>query len=322
MADQLDDRPVFTIVMGCNGAGKSAWKRENYERLPRRYFDQDSIAGGIGDWNSEEARARTREYVDKAVAEAIADRVDFGVESTYSGRPGPRMVERALRAGYRIEGVYIGTDSADINRERIEHRVRTKTGHRVDVVRLPERYRWSLSNLRKTAEQFDELEIVDNSAHDKGRRPWPVEQVRLEKGTVTERAEELRPWCTTWLARLDESRTDERTRPARPGGEPPSGERGGQAGSPADGRRAPTGGGAQDAEADHKGGRLEHMTGATEHRKAEDRSSDTGKSGYRPPRKHDYHDVAPPPPPPRPPSVQEGPHQAASRDQDKGRGTR
>ena len=47
MADQLDNRPVFTIVMGCNGAGKSAWKRDNYDRLPQQYFYQDSIAGGI-----------------------------------------------------------------------------------------------------------------------------------------------------------------------------------------------------------------------------------------------------------------------------------
>ena len=53
MADQLDSRPVFIIVMGCNGTGKSAWKRGNYDRLPDRFLDQDSIAGGIGDWNSE-----------------------------------------------------------------------------------------------------------------------------------------------------------------------------------------------------------------------------------------------------------------------------
>ena len=40
VADQLDNRPVFTIVMGCNGAGKSAWKRANQDRLPERYFDK------------------------------------------------------------------------------------------------------------------------------------------------------------------------------------------------------------------------------------------------------------------------------------------
>ena len=54
MAELLSNAPVFTIVMGCDGAGKSAWKRANYDRLPEHYFDQDSIAGGFGDWNNVE----------------------------------------------------------------------------------------------------------------------------------------------------------------------------------------------------------------------------------------------------------------------------
>ena len=157
MADQLDNRPVFTIVMGCNGAGKSAWKRDNYDRLPQQYFDRDSVAGGIGDWNSEEARARTRRIVDDEIAKAIENRKDFGIESTYSGTPGREMVKRAKEAGYRIEGVYIGTDSPNINAERIEYRVSANTGHRIELDRLPQRYGFSLSNLRKTAEQFDTL---------------------------------------------------------------------------------------------------------------------------------------------------------------------
>ena len=78
--------------MGCNGSGKSAWKRASYDRLPDRYFDQDSIAGGIGDWDSEDARQRTRRYVDEEVGTALRARMSFGIESTYSGRPGREMV--------------------------------------------------------------------------------------------------------------------------------------------------------------------------------------------------------------------------------------
>ena len=29
MAELPDDRPLFRMVIGCNGAGKSAWKRAN-----------------------------------------------------------------------------------------------------------------------------------------------------------------------------------------------------------------------------------------------------------------------------------------------------
>ena len=70
------------IVMTCNGAGKSAWKRENYDRLPEHYFDQDSIADRICDWNSESARARTREYINDQINQATAAPRDFGIEST------------------------------------------------------------------------------------------------------------------------------------------------------------------------------------------------------------------------------------------------
>ena len=217
MADQLDNRPVFTIVMGCNGAGKSVWKRENYDRLPNPYFDQDAVAGGVGDWNSEKSRARTRRIVDAEIADAIDTRADFGIESTYSGHPGPEMVERVKKAGYRVEGVYIGTASPDINAERVAHRVRTNTGHYVDPARLPRRYGFSLSNLRKTAEQFDDLEILDNSDHDASRRPREVEQLRLENGVLAWRSDAVQPWCASWLERFRRSLADRQRRGRKAG---------------------------------------------------------------------------------------------------------
>jgi hypothetical protein len=115
------------------------------------------------------------------------------------------MVERAKKAGYRIEGVYIGTESPEINAERIHHRVDTNTGHVIDVDTLPQRYRSSLSNLQKTAEQFDALEIVDNSEHNAKRIPQPADQLVLESGRVTSRAKSLKPWCETWLVRFEKS---------------------------------------------------------------------------------------------------------------------
>lgn len=221
MGDQLDNRPVFTIVMGCNGAGKSAWKRENWDRLPNPYFDQDSIAGGVGDWNSEASRERTRAFVDTEIAKTMAAREDFGIESTYSGSPGREMVELVRKAGYRVEGVYLGTASPTINTERVEHRVAANTGHWIDVKRLPQRHGFSLSNLRKTAEQFDELEIFDNSAHAEDRRPRPIPQLRLEKGIVKWQADPLEDWCAVWLERFERSFADRK--PESPGGPPKPG---------------------------------------------------------------------------------------------------
>ena len=81
------------------------------------------MPGGIGDWNSEDARQRTTEYVDAQTDAAFERRLNFGIESTYSGRPGREMVERARREDYRVEGVHIGTESPAINVARIERRM-------------------------------------------------------------------------------------------------------------------------------------------------------------------------------------------------------
>ena len=198
--------------MGCNGSGKSAWKRANYDRLPDRYFDQDSIAGGIGDWNSEEARERTKEIFEAEVAEAIRHRLSFGIESTFSGRPGPEMVERVRQAGYRIEGIYLGTKSPAINVARIEKRVLENTGHRVDPKRVPERYKWSLSNLRRRVTEFDQLEVLDNSRDDVLGIPDPVELCYLEKGKVVSKVgqQDMPAWCADWLAGVERSVVEKR----------------------------------------------------------------------------------------------------------------
>ena len=205
MADQLDNRPVFTIVMGCNGAGKSAWKRANRDRLPERYYDKDSIADGVGGWDTGRAREHTDAIVNQAVDEALAGRHNFGIESTYSGQPGRALVERAVDAGYRIEGVYIGTSSPDVNIERIRHRVDHQTGHYVDPQRVPDRYRHSLHNLRQTADRFDELVIVDNSPSQERGIPDPRTELVLERGRVAYAIPDPAPWVATWKERFDMS---------------------------------------------------------------------------------------------------------------------
>ena len=170
-------------------------------------------ASGTG--NSPDARARTRVYVDAEIAEAIGQRLDFGTESTYSGKPGPAIVERVIEAGYRVEGVYFGTNEPQINIDRIEQRVFAGTGHMVDPQRIPERWRYSLANLRRTAERFDQLQLLDNSEHDDFHLPRPVEQCRLERGEVCWQVANPAPWCTSWLQGLSHRQAEQRRQEAK-----------------------------------------------------------------------------------------------------------
>ena len=207
MSELLDNRPVFTIVMGCNGAGKSAWKRLNYDRLPYPYIDQDGIAGGFGDWNNERNRQQVRHLVDEHIEKYVAHRLDWGMESTFSGRPGVAMVDRVQKAGYRIEGIYIGTDDPQINIDRIKYRVFVGSGHHVDPERIPNRYSHSLSNLYHNLEKFDDLELIDNSSFDGVHHlPVPIQQCRFESGKPVEGMngdKEHTAWVNQLLQRLE-----------------------------------------------------------------------------------------------------------------------
>ena len=206
MANQSDSRPVFTIVMGCSGVGKSAWKRHNRDQLPERYFDRDSLAGGIGDWNSESARRRARTLVDAEILSAIEAGTSYGMENTCPGSHGVERLCQAIEAGYRVEGIYLGTASPAINVERIHRRVLRGTGRRVDPALVPERYKLSLFDLRRAAARFDQLRVLDNSRHDPMGIPAPVEQCFLERGDIIRKLPEpeMMPWCQAWVDSLPE----------------------------------------------------------------------------------------------------------------------
>ncbi len=113
--------PTLTIVIGGNGAGKSTWCRDHRDELPRDFYDADSLAAGLGDWNSPAKQLEARELVDRAIQEHVGTGESFGFESTYSGRSRPRLVERAKADGYTVRAVFVGTRRPEIN---VPHRLR------------------------------------------------------------------------------------------------------------------------------------------------------------------------------------------------------
>lgn len=107
--------PKLTIVIGANGAGKSTWCARKRKTLPRHFYDADSIARGLGDWNDPERQLEARRMVDTRIQEHVEKGDDFGFESTYSGESRPAIIGEAAKRGYTINAVFIGTTSPDIN---------------------------------------------------------------------------------------------------------------------------------------------------------------------------------------------------------------
>jgi predicted ABC-type ATPase len=157
------DRPRLTIVIGTNGAGKSTWCSKHEDELPAAFYDADSIANSLGDWNDPHDQIQAARRVNGAIRDHLARRESFGFESTYSGRSRPRMVERAARVGYDVHAVFIGTRDAEINVIRVQKRVTENTGHAVDANDIRRRWHNAQENLARTAHAFTRIDLYDNS---------------------------------------------------------------------------------------------------------------------------------------------------------------
>ena len=62
--------PHLTVVIGGNGAGKTTWTRhrENRATLRGPFYNADTLAEGLGDWNDPKRQREARKIVDENIA--------------------------------------------------------------------------------------------------------------------------------------------------------------------------------------------------------------------------------------------------------------
>ncbi len=116
MADAREDGPKLTLLMGCEGSGRTGWRRANQDLLPEAFFDADSLADALGGWDSRDARERGMELLGREIERAFRERRDVGLKTPGCERTITQLTARAREAGFRVEGTYIGTAAAEINR--------------------------------------------------------------------------------------------------------------------------------------------------------------------------------------------------------------
>ena len=155
--------PELTIVIGCNGAGKSTWCENHADALPADFYNPDRVAKGMGDWNSRSKQRAAGKVVRRLIHGHLQRKESFGFEATYAGRSTPRIVERASKLGYEVHAVFIGTKNPAINIERVAARVRNETGHNVATSDIRRRWRTAQENLATTADTINRIEVLDNS---------------------------------------------------------------------------------------------------------------------------------------------------------------
>lgn len=155
--------PQLIIVIGANGAGKTTWCRRHGDLLPEHFYNADTIAEGLGGWNSPAHQRAARDLIDERIEGHLTRKEDFGFESTYSGRSRPAIIERAGALGYGTTAIFLGTRRPEINIQRVTVRVATRTGHEVPAAEIRRRWAACPGNLARTAHAISYIHMLDNS---------------------------------------------------------------------------------------------------------------------------------------------------------------
>ena len=98
----------------------------------------------------------------KLIKTYIDEEISFNQETTLSGRSIINNIKRAKQKGYTIILNYIGVDTPEIAKERVDLRVK-KGGHGIPHEDIDRRYFESLENLNKIISICDEINIYDNT---------------------------------------------------------------------------------------------------------------------------------------------------------------
>lgn len=189
-------RPVMLVVAGPSGSGKSVLypvAASGYAsfNVDDRCRDLHGTYVGV----PPPVRLQAQRECEEFVAEHIAARTSFAVETTLRTDIAIRQAMQAKASGFRTHMIYVATADVAINVERVALRVLDR-GHGAPADRVREIYARSLSNLPFALVTFDRAQIFDNSAH----RQAPTFVCEVHVGRMVQVVADLPPWLRAALA--------------------------------------------------------------------------------------------------------------------------
>ena len=175
--------PQLWIVAGPNGSGKTSLTRKHLlGKLP--IVNPDEIAAQLSGPNrspldvamqaGRQTLAIQRQHLDQ--------RDTFALETTFSGTRELALVQKAKAAGYKVNLVFLCTNSPMTSMARIAQRVRDG-GHFVPDDDVARRYQRSLANLAAGVSLADRAWLLDNTG-ERMRLVAAIERGQVKKSTI------------------------------------------------------------------------------------------------------------------------------------------
>jgi predicted ABC-type ATPase len=141
-------QPICWIIAGPNGAGKTTFALDYLPEVAGcgHFINADLIAAGLSPLHPEsQSLAAARLYLAE-IERCVTARVDFGFETTLSGRAYVRLIDRLNRQGWRTELIYLALPDVALSRHRVAERV-AHGGHDIPGEAIERRFARSLRNL-------------------------------------------------------------------------------------------------------------------------------------------------------------------------------
>lgn len=152
----------YILLAGVNGAGKSTLFSIISSLNEIEKINLDETVSEIGDWRDSKAVVQAGRLVISRINEYFNSEKSFSQETTLCGSSILHNIQRAKDLGYYIEMHYVGLDSADTAKKRVENRVK-RGGHGIPDADIERRYIETLDNLKLVLPQCDLAAIYDNT---------------------------------------------------------------------------------------------------------------------------------------------------------------
>lgn len=145
---ELNPNPTVIVLGGINGAGKTTVSRSLLAKTLRimTYVNADVIAQGLSEFDPDVAAIRAGRIMLQQMGELVAQRANFGFESTLAGRSYANWLDSLRNSGYRVHLFYFWLNSPELAVGRVATRV-INGGHDVPETTIRQRYGRSVRNL-------------------------------------------------------------------------------------------------------------------------------------------------------------------------------
>ena len=180
----MNNKNVY-LIAGPNGAGKTTFARmflPTYAKCPN-FINADLIAQGLSPFSPEIASIKAGRLVLEQISKFTHENVDFGFETTLSGKTYMNLLKELKKQGYKVNLFFLWIPGSELALARIKNRV-AEGGHNIPSQDVYRRFSRSIFNFfHYYMPLLDSWMLFDNS----GSVPKLIAEYKNNKTNISDK---------------------------------------------------------------------------------------------------------------------------------------